>query len=233
MQKIVGWMIVWFLFTGCNENKPKIQLDGEALLEAKCSMCHNLDIPPQSYENEKAPSMMAVTFHLKDFIKSTNPSEHEGKIVAFIQDFVIYPTKEKSFCDKASLESYGLMPSQKGNVNEDELEAIARYMYKTYDNQKLLKIMAEKQKLAKMPLHERVIMQQRCTNCHEIDKDKVAPSFNRIAQRYSLADKEMLMQSIRQGSKEKWEGFILPMPPFAKMSDEDIEGMVQWILGLK
>ncbi len=232
MRYLYG-VLVLFLLSGCLDSAPKEKLDGEALIEQKCAKCHNLDMPPKSYDNEVAPSMMAVTFHLKDFIQSNDPSEHEAKIIAFVKDYVINPSREKSFCDKASLDSYGVMPSQKGKVTEDELEAIAHYMYGYYDNLKMLKIMAEKQRLASMSLHERVLEQQRCTNCHDIHKDKVAPSFEMIASRYTQADRATLIKSIKEGSKGKWQGKVLPMPPFKKMSDKDIEGMVDWILSLK
>jgi cytochrome c len=190
-------------------------------------------MPPKSYENEIAPSMMAVTFHLKDFIKSNDPSAHKSKIVAFVKDYVIEPSRDKSFCDKESLDSYGVMPSQKGNVTQDELEAIASYMYDTYDNMKMLKIMAEKQRLARLSLHERVLEQQRCNNCHDIEKDKVAPSFKMIASRYDKKDRAMLIESIQNGTKGKWEGKTLPMLAYKKMSQKDVEGMVDWILSLK
>jgi len=233
LRYIYGVLLLGLL-TGCaEEGGSKKSLNGELLITQKCAKCHNLDMPPKSYENEIAPSMMAVTFHLKDFIKSNNPSEHEGKVVTFIKDYVIEPSREKSFCDKASLDSYGIMPSQKGNVTKDELDAIAHYMYRTFDNQKMLEIMAEKQRLASLSLHERVLEQQRCENCHDIHKDKVAPSFEMIASRYSTKDKEELIKSIKEGTKGKWEGKKLPMPPFNKMNDKDIEGMIDWILSLK
>jgi len=221
------------LLTGCMEKKTETKLNGGVLLKQKCSKCHNLDMPPKSYDDEVAPSMMAVTFHLKDFIKSNDPSAHEAKIAEFIQDYVINPSRSKSFCDKDSLDSYGVMPSQKGNVTVDELGAIAKYMYNTYDNQKMLKIMNEKQRLSSMPLHERVLEQQRCENCHDINKDKVAPSFKMIANRYDKKDRDILIKSIKEGSKGKWEGKKVPMIPFKKMSDRDVEGMVDWILGMQ
>lgn len=232
IRSIYGILVIGLL-SGCIDNSPQEKLDGEELISQKCEKCHNLDMPPKSYENEVAPSMMAVTFHLKDFIKSNNPSEHEGKIVEFIKDYVIAPSREKSYCDKESLDSYGVMPSQKGEVTQNELEAIAHYMYQTFDNQKLLKIMAERQRLASMSLHERVLEQQRCENCHDIHKDKVAPSFDMIATRYNKENKKLLIKSIKEGTKGKWEGKKLPMPPFKQMSDKDIEGLVDWILSLK
>lgn len=234
MKNIYLYLAVILIFTACEKEKiEKKKLNGEALLYKKCSQCHNLDMPPKSYENEVAPSIMAVTFHLKDFIKTHNPSEHQSKVVAFIQDYVINPSASKSFCDKDSLDSYGVMPSQKGKVTEDELKAIAEYMYQNYDNQKLLQMMQEKNRLSQMPIQERVFEQQRCINCHDIDKNKVAPSFKNIANRYNLEDKNNLIKSIKEGSKGKWNEFQLIMPPFKKMNNEDINGIVDWILQLK
>jgi len=225
-------LLIIGIFSGCEDSKPKKSLNGSALLVQKCAKCHNLDMPPKSYDDEIAPSMMAVTFHLKDFIKSFNPSEHKDKVVSFIKDYVIAPSREKSFCDKDSLDSYGVMPSQKGNVTKDELDVIGRYMYINYDNQKLLKIMAEEQRLKNMPLYKRVLEQQRCNNCHDIEIDKVAPSFKMIASRYDKNQKNELISSIKNGTKGKWEGKKLPMPSYKKMSNQDIYGMVDWILSL-
>jgi cytochrome c len=189
--------------------------------------------PVKNFDKEVAPAMMRVTFHLKDFVKSSNPAEHKSKVISFVQDYAINPSVDKSICDKESLDEYGVMPSQKGKVTEDELFAIVGYMYDIYDNQKLLEILAEKQRITNMPLHERVIEQNGCANCHDIEKDKIAPSFKMIANRYEEKDREMLIKSIKEGSKGKWEGKKLPMVAFTKMSDKDVEGIVNWILKLK
>ncbi len=225
-------MVLFGCFESKSDQKLKVSLSGSRLIQEKCSKCHNLDMPPKSFENEKAPSMMAVTFHLKDFIKSVNPTDHEAKVVAFIKDYVMEPSRSKSYCDKKSLDSYGVMPSQKGNVTEDELDAIARYMYGHYDNQKMLDIMMEKQRWARMSIEERVEEKYRCQNCHDTKKDKVAPSFEKISKRYSPKDKAILVNSIKNGSHGKYKGFMVPMPPFKKMSDKEVDEMADWILSL-
>ena len=232
MKYSLYMLITVALLTGCSDDSSKgTTLNGWALAKDKCAKCHNLDMPPKSYEDEIAPSMMAVVFHLKDFIKVNNPSDHQGKVVSFIKDYVIYPSRDKSFCDKASLDSYGVMPSQKGEVTEDEIEAIANYIYNRYDNQELLKIMAEKQRVANMPTDERIFEKYRCKNCHHIDVDGVAPSFKMIASRYNKKDRERLMKSIKDGSREVWNKKI-PMPPFKQMSKREIEDITDWILSL-
>ena len=231
MRKLYISLATLFFLTGCMEEKPN--LNGGALLEQKCASCHNLDMPVKNFEKDVAPAMMRVTFHLKNFVKSSNPAEHKSKVISFVQDYVINPSVDKSICDKDSLKEYGMMPSQKGKVSEDELFAIAGYMYDTYDNQKLLAILAEKKRIKNMPIHERVIEKNGCSNCHDIEKDKVAPSFKMIAQRYDKKDRDILINSIKEGTKGKWEGKKLPMIPFKKMSDKDVEGVVEWILGLR
>ncbi|NEW60397.1 c-type cytochrome [Sulfurovum sp. bin170] len=231
MKKIYLSLATLLLLTGCINDKPKQKLDGEELLTQKCASCHNLDMPPKNYDNEIAPSLMAVTFHLKDLITSSNPSEHKSKIISFVQDYVVNPTAEKSICDKASLDSYGLMPSQKGKVTDDEVEAMVEYMYEYYDNKKLLEQLAEERRLKNMPPHERVMEQKGCLTCHGMEKDKVvAPSFKMISDKYEKKDREMLIQSIKDGTKGKWENRKLPMPSFKKISDKDVEGVVDWIL---
>jgi cytochrome c len=97
----------------------------------------------------------------------------------------------------------------------------------------MLKIMMEKQRLAHMSIHERVLEQYRCNNCHDTEKDKIAPSFIMIAKRYTKQDTDMLINSIQNGTHGKWQGKKLPMPPFKKMSNKDAKGMVDWILSLK
>jgi cytochrome c551/c552 len=53
-----------------------------------------------------------------------------------------------------------------------------------------------------------------------------------IAKRYSKQDRATLIESIKYGSKGKWEGKKLPMPPYKNMNDKEVEGMVDWILSL-
>jgi len=72
------------LSTGCTqEQKKQNTLDGKALLEAKCASCHNLDIPAQTFPEEVAPPMMAVAFHIYDFIKVNTPAEKTPRLDRF------------------------------------------------------------------------------------------------------------------------------------------------------
>ena len=227
--KIVVFLVLVSIFSGCSDSKVKKNLDGEKLLKQKCASCHNLDLPPKTYEDEKAPPMMAVSFHITDFIKVNDESSRIPKAVDFVKDYVINPSAEKSFCDKDSLKTYGVMPSQKGLVSEDELDAIARYIFMHFTPQNLSKEQKLLQKLKKMPKGQKLAIKNNCLSCHRLDKDLVGPSFKRVLKRDENNHKE-IYKAIKKGSKGKYKssrGAV--MPGFKNLSDEDIKTIVSWM----
>ncbi len=229
MIKIILGFALLIFFAGC-EKKNISNLDGKKLLEKKCSACHNLDLPPKTFTDEKAPPMMAVAFHIKDFIKAGSESDKIPKAIDFVKDYVVNPNASKSFCDKKSLESYGVMPSQKGKVTQNELEAIAEYMFEHYTLKNLTKAQAIENRLRKMPAGERLALKYNCLSCHKKQKDSVGPSIAKIAVRYS-GDVVYLKKSIQDGSAKKWQGYRgVVMPPFKnKISDKELDILVEWI----
>jgi len=229
MRYIVAIVAVWLL-TGCFDQNKKVKYNGGALIDQKCAMCHNLKMPPDTYEDEKAPPMMAVVFHLKDFMKIKNDQDKVEIFIPFIQDYVLEPSKEKSYCDEESLKTYGVMPSQKGNVNEDELKAIAEYMYTFYDQQVYLKEMQAKSAFDALPKGEQLVRKTGCLNCHAIEKDKVGPSFKNIAKN----DTKKVIDVIQNGSQGQWKKFNnMMMPAFKdKFSKEELNSLKEWIESL-
>ncbi len=227
-MKYLHTVIFSFLLLGlCScSSEPAIKYDGGDLLETKCASCHNLDMPPKTYEDEKAPPMMAVAFHVKDFMKVSSPSEKRPKFIEFFQDFALNPSKEKSFCDKESLKSYGLMPSLKGKITKDELGAVAEYVFDYYDQNKFLAQMKAKAKFNALPKGEQLAINNSCLNCHDRNKSKVGPSFKEIAKK----DKSEIKNIIKNGSKGSWKGFEKSiMPPFKKLDDKQLEILADWI----
>ena len=230
VYKILSALILLLFMSGC-EQKQHSNLDGKRLLEQKCSACHNLDLPPKSFEDEKAPPMMAVAFHVKDFVPASNASEKIPRAIEFVKDYVLAPSQKKSLCDKKSLQSYGLMPSQKGKVSKEELQAIAEYMFEHYTVKNLTEAQAIENRLKKMPKGERLALKYNCLSCHRINKDLVGPSFKSIAKRYK-GDILFIEESIQNGSKGKWKGFHgVLMPAFReKTTLSEREILAKWIV---
>jgi len=217
------------LFSGCGENKPSENLDGKKLLETKCATCHDINMPPVVSDDELAPPMMAVAFHVYSFVKPSNESQRGSKAIEFVSDYALNPSLEKSFCDKDSLKRYGLMPSQKGIVTEDEVQAIASYMFKHFTQENLTQIQEDIAVYEALPAGKKLALKYKCLGCHRVDKKIVGPSFIDVASKYK--DAENIINSIKNGSKSNWEnskGVI--MPSFKNISDEDLKILSDWIL---
>jgi len=217
-------------FTACSESEPQKNYDAKKLIEQKCASCHNLDMPPTIYDDELAPPMMAISFHMVNFVTPSDESQRVPKAIEFVVDYVQNPTLEKSYCDKESIEKYGLMPSQKDKLSVGETKAIAEYMFTHFTQKNLTKIQKEKREFEALPAGEKLALKHRCLSCHKKDKKTVGPAFKNIAKRYAEKKVEM-KESISKGSKEKWDnsnGAV--MPPFKKLSEEELELLSEWIL---
>ena len=119
--------------------------NGEALLKAKCATCHTLEIPQMEMMPEfVAPPMDAVMFHMKDAIKGT------ANMKAFMVDYVFEPDVSKSVCESNNVAKFGVMPTQKGKVTAEELDAIADYLIVTYPREKFVTTLKEMQRNDKL-----------------------------------------------------------------------------------
>lgn len=99
--------------------------EGAALFQEKCSACHNLNLP-KDMSTIVAPPAQGIVMH----VKMAYPDKKAFK--KFVMDYVLHPSKEKSLCEKKTVQRFGIMPSQKGNVTEKQLEEIAEYLYENY-----------------------------------------------------------------------------------------------------
>ena len=99
--------------------------DAKGLFEAKCKMCH-IDTRPTNRADLVAPPAMGVMRH----VKMRYPKKEDA--VGFMVDYVLNPTKEKSVCMPQKIARFGLMPSQKSNVTEEELKKISEWMFDNF-----------------------------------------------------------------------------------------------------
>ena len=224
-MRILFLVIAVLFLTSCNSSSSK-NLDGAKLAEQKCANCHNLDMPPKTSDNEKAPPLYTVVVHLKDWMKANDPSELKGKFIDFAADYVINPSLDKSYCDKISLKTYGLMPSQKGKVTKDEVKAIAAYIFDRYDQKYMLEYLKEKARIDALPPAQQVLETQDCKVCHLNIKN--APTFEQIGKKYAN-NIEQIKKSITEGSKGKWKGYLLPMRAY-KLPPKQLDAIAKWII---
>ncbi len=99
--------------------------DGSQLVEEKCASCHMTSSSTKLKQATiSAPPMWGVMKKVQNHFKT----KEEG--MAFIIDYAMNPAEEKMIFPVAAKEHFGLMPSMKESVTEEELKAIAEYLYR-------------------------------------------------------------------------------------------------------
>lgn len=230
MIKLLLLASILLIFSACDEKKPTKNIDGKKLIEQKCASCHNLAMPPVISDDELAPPMMAVAFHMPNFMKPKDESQRIPMAIEFVVDYVRNPSLEKSYCDADSIKRYGLMASQKENVTKEEVKAIAIYMFKHYTQQNLAKVQEDIAAFNALAPGEKLALKHKCLGCHKINKKIVGPSFVDISKKYKNS-KVKIIGSIKNGSRNSWEssnGAV--MPPFKQISQKELEVLSAWIL---
>ncbi|MDD2448536.1 MAG: c-type cytochrome [Sulfurimonas sp.] len=228
MIKNIFILILLLILTACDENPTKQNFDGKKLLESKCASCHDINMPPIISDAELAPPIMAVSFHVHSLVSPIDESQRTLKAIEFVTDYIFNPSFEKSFCDKDSLERYGLMPSQKDKLTKDEAKAVASYMFSHYTQENLTNIEKKQAAFDALAPGEKIAIKNSCLGCHGIEIKKVGPSFISIANKFTK-NKDEMIQSIKNGSKGKWSKGAV-MPAFEKIEDKDLEVLSEWIL---
>ncbi len=104
-----------------------------------CAGCHMLEQPrpEQIHLPLSAPAFDAVIFHLKDAIRREDTQEK------FIVDYVINPDASKSVCESNKVAKFGVIPSLKGKVTEDDLKEIAGYLLEKYPHTAFVRMIKE------------------------------------------------------------------------------------------
>ncbi len=123
MKKMVSIVTLSLIVFGSNAFADTKK--GEELFKAKCSACH-ITTRPADRNKLIAPPAMGITMHVK--MKYPNENDFQN----FVVDYVLNPSAAKALCMPQTVKRFGVMPSQKGNVSEDELKDIADYLYKTF-----------------------------------------------------------------------------------------------------
>ena len=81
-------------------------------------------------------STVEVYGRLKENIQTTDEEEDVNRhlFILFVKDYVVNPNLDNSMCNPGAIEKFGVMPSLKGKLSEDERQAIAEWLYDRYEN---------------------------------------------------------------------------------------------------
>jgi len=98
--------------------------------KAKCVMCHTAKVV-DSKQNLIGPPADEVMLHVKE--KFSNKED----AVAFMKDYIFNPNPKKALC--ASMDKFGLMPSQKNIISNKEAIEVLEYMFDNFPRKEYAK----------------------------------------------------------------------------------------------
>ncbi|MDD5160822.1 MAG: cytochrome c [Sulfuricurvum sp.] len=113
--------------------------DGYGIYQKHCMQCHVEMMEKQEVMKHlgslKAPPMVEVSNRLKEnvLIADDDNDVKRQVIVAFIKDYIQNPSVQYSMCHPMAIEKFGIMPSLKGKLSDDERQAVAEWIYDRYN----------------------------------------------------------------------------------------------------
>jgi thioredoxin-related protein/cytochrome c2 len=117
-------------------------MSGEEVFEKKCASCHNYYIPQNKLLsnfidhnntelNLTAPTLNQLSFALKDQVgdRKTDAESQKFEIEEFIAEYLKNPDKKRGVIPQKINRFFKTMPSMKGQLSEEEIEAVTGYIY--------------------------------------------------------------------------------------------------------
>lgn len=112
--------------------------DGYGIYQKHCMRCHVEMMEKQEVLKKlhtlKAPPMIEVSNRLhENIIIADDDDDVKRRVtIAFIKDYIDNPSVQYSMCHPMAIEKFGIMPSQKGKLSEEEKQAVAEWIIDRY-----------------------------------------------------------------------------------------------------
>jgi len=112
---------------------------GQAVFDNVCSKCHvellDKKTALKTFKTLKAPPMNEVAQQLKTniIIKDDDDDVHRAVVIAFIKDYIKYPGLAKVMCDANAVDRFGVMPSQKSLLDDEQINSVSTWLYDRYE----------------------------------------------------------------------------------------------------
>lgn len=82
---------------------------------------------------------------------------------------------------------------------------------------------------------EAIAKKARCVSCHAVDKKLVGPAYKDVAAKYrgDASAPARLFAKVRSGGSGNWGEIPMPPHPADRLSDDDLNAVIGWVLSLQ
>ncbi len=124
MKKITAILILLFA-TLVSVNAEEVT--GETIFNSKCVACHTLKMPKDK-STMKAPPLGKVSAKIKHDLDNNKTA-----FIAFVEDYIQNPSKDKVKCMPMALKKFGLMPPIGKAMSKEERATVATWLFENFD----------------------------------------------------------------------------------------------------
>ncbi len=144
---------------------------GEALFSSYCASCHTTVVGVNESGGEITHIYEAP--YAKDVVNKLKSETHTKEaFIGFIKDYINNPDKRKSLYGKKAIKDFGLMPSLKGAMTEDESTLLGEYLYSDYGKAvqkaevKEVVLSEDEKKAVQIAQTNEALFTKYCASCH-------------------------------------------------------------------
>ena len=213
------------------------EMTGKEVYKSKCASCHKLYIPASilienfmEHNNTilklNAPTINQIVFRLKTRIGDPKGDKdiHKMEVDSFVADYIINPDKSKSVCLPKVLRYFKTMPSMKGKISMDEIDAVSTFLYdynpEEHIKKKLELVVDYEKALERAKKENKIIIlklvRKDCHFCQKMDREVFEDSEVR-----DVLNKDFIMVKIDIGKDELPLGLKKGMTPTFVFVDKD------------
>ncbi len=138
LKALAVFVLPAFGFFACNNSAESLQTHlsfnskiskGEKLFEEKCSLCHSMRpcVGSEMY-SVTGPDLKMISNSLQQKFVKADGTLHLEEANSFLADYVYFPDQTKAIMEQAVINRYGIMPSLKGSVTEEEIKHISNFI---------------------------------------------------------------------------------------------------------
>lgn len=117
--------------------------DPEMIYQKKCAMCHIVGKPQTDAQMKSmvAPpidvAMSGVVITIDAMEGPLGDEELRAESIEFLKDYLFNPTREKTNCEDMVVEKFGMMPSLKGFLSQEQRDIVVPWVFDTFKPEKI------------------------------------------------------------------------------------------------
>lgn len=102
-------------------------ISGQSIFAKHCVSCH---VQKSSIDEDKAELKAPPMIRVSQRLKMNTSSKKE--FIAYVEDYIQNPSREKGFCRPKAYERFGVMPPIGKGMTKEERNSIAKWLYRHF-----------------------------------------------------------------------------------------------------